>query len=155
MKDLSRIRRAMGRATRGLFIADAALTLALMATVAAGSLFGAPGAVVAVDQQDLAIRPQTVHVTAADVEKTTTGKVLFRTSAAMIAPKTVDELANYELKGISVRRGVPQAHVRDNKLKKLVTKRVGDTLGAYEIIDITGEGITVKRGAETVVLSKG
>jgi hypothetical protein len=146
----------MSRSTRALFWADAGLSAAFLLVLAFGSFImretAGPG------EQDAAqtVQAQTApQITTADIENTITGKVLFRTSATTLKEKIVDELAHYELKGISTRAGQKLAHVRDNKLKKLVTKKVGDSLGAYEIIDISGEGVKVKRGAETFILSKG
>ena len=146
----------MSRATRALIWTDAGLSAAFLLVLALGPFImrETPG----LGAQDAAqtVQAQTaLQITSADIEKTITGKVLFRTSATTLKEKIVDELAHYELKGISTRAGVKLAHVRDNKLKKLVTKKVGDSLGAYDIIDISDEGVTVRRGAEKVILSKG
>jgi hypothetical protein len=156
MRDLARIERGMNRATRGLIWADAGLSVAFVLVLVLGPYLmgesaapGGPGPDRVVEAESAA------QFSASDVEKATTGKVLFRTSASSLKEKVVDELAHFELKGISTRGGRKLAHVRDNKLKKLVTKKVGDTLGAYEIVDITDEGVTVRRGAEDVILSKG
>jgi len=156
MKDLARIQRAMSRATRALIWTDAGLSATFLLVLALGPFIMQETA--GPDAQDAAqtVKAQpALQITSADIEKTITGKVLFRTSATTLKEKIVDELAHYELKGISTRAGVKLAHVRDNKLKKLVTKKVGDSLGAYDIVDITDEGVTVKRGAEKVILSKG
>lgn len=156
MKDLNRVQIAISRATRGMLLVDAALTVGLVAVVALSSLIpaGPGGSAAPAHPGDIAGK-ETAHLTAQDVRKITTGKILFRTSALILKEKVVDELAHYELKGISLRNGVYRAFVRDNKLKKFVTKTVGESLGAYEIVDISDEGVTVKRGAETVILSKG
>jgi len=156
MKDLNRIQIGMSRATRGTLWADAGLTACLVVVIVFGQFMPNGGGDFLDAAPPVDITGQTTaHLTAQDVQKITTGKVLFRTSALVLREKVVDELAHYELKGISVRDGVYRAFVRDNKLKKFVTKTVGESLGAYEILDITVEGVTVKRGAETVILSKG
>lgn len=156
MRDLGKIERGMSRATRGLIWADVGLSGAFVLVLAFGSYVVVGDRAAAGDRAEVEIvAAESVQVTLADVEKETTGKVLFRTSATSLKEKIVDELAHFELKGISTRGGKKLAHVKDNKLKKLVTKRVGESLGAYEIVDITNEGVTVRRGTETVVLSKG
>jgi len=146
----------MSRATHALIWTDAALSAAFILVLVLGPYImretAGPGA--QVDAQTVQAQP-TLQITPADIENTITGKVLFRTSATTLKEKIVDELAHYELKGISTRAGQKLAHVRDNKLKKLVTKKVGDSLGAYDVINISDEGVTLRRGAETVILSKG
>lgn len=156
MNDLARIERAMRKATRGLLWANVTLPVVFAAAAVLGQFVSGQGA----DAGGAArasgfAREDEARITGADVERATTGKMLFRTSATALREKVVDELAHYELKGVSMRKGCKQAHVRDTKLKRLVTKKVGDALGPYEVIDITDEGITVKRGAETFILSKG
>jgi len=155
VKDLARIQRTMSRATRALFWTDAGLSAAFVLVLMLGPFIMRETAGPALDAAQTVEAQPALQITAADIEKTITGKVLFRTSATTLKERIVDELAHYELKGISTRAGVKLAHVRDNKLKKLVTKKVGDSLGAYDIIDITDEGVTVRRGAKTVILSKG
>ena len=146
----------MSRTTRAIVWADAGLSAAFVLVLALGPFIMKETAGPGAEQNDQTVQNQaSAQITTADIEKTTTGKVLFRTSATKLKEKIVDELAHYELKGISTRAGQKLAHVRDNKLKRLVTKKVGDSLGAYEIVDITNEGVTVRRGAETVILSKG
>ncbi len=156
MRDLGRIQRSMSRATRGLIWTDAGLSLAFVFVLALGPIIMRERAVTGGEGAGKKVETQSpAQVTAAEVEKMTTGKVLFRTSATSLKEKVVDELAQFQLKGISMRGGQKLAHVRDTKLKKLMTKKVGESLGPYEIVDITNDGLTLRRGTVDVILSKG
>jgi hypothetical protein len=92
-------------------------------------------------------------ISAAEVTSKTTGRAPFRTTR-VVKPKVVDEVAAYVLVGVSVRGETPKAYVRDTKLKKMLIKKRGESLGSYEIEDITREGLTLIRGAERVLLPK-
>lgn len=88
------------------------------------------------------------------VDQIVMGKAVFRTSSRE-REKVVDELGRYELKGTSVRGGRYNAYIRDVKQGKMLVKAIGDTLGLYEITEINDEGVTLRRGAEVLLLSKG
>jgi hypothetical protein len=93
-------------------------------------------------------------VSVAAVRDATTGKAVFRTYREKKA-RVIDELSNFILSGSSTRDGVMRAYVRDTKLNTVAIKKIGDTLGPYEVVDITNEGLTLRRGGETVFLPKG
>jgi hypothetical protein len=90
----------------------------------------------------------------AEITQLTRGKAVFRTSRAR-KPRVVNELSYFQLKGISTRDGLVKAYMRNRKLKKMETKRIGDMVGPFEIIGISKEGVTLRRGNEEVLLPKG
>ncbi len=155
MTDLTRFHGMMRSAVRGLAVGNVILTLIFVLML--GFMWYGPAANDAMDpEQQIAFAEPGLRtqITMDQVEHITRGKALFRTSRTRKA-KVVDEFSHFRLSGISTRGGVPKAYVRDTKFKKNLIKRVGDMLGPYEIVGITDEGITVRRGAEEILLPKG
>lgn len=152
--DIASLTLRAARAERLMLTSNVALT-ALLA-VAAASVFAFPNMLSAQtpagsEAQRAALNTQSIST--AEISKRTVGKAPFR-SLRVVAPKVVDELAAFTLTGISERDGQKRAYIRDTKQKRLLTKRVGDLLGSYEVTDIGRQGVSLTRGGQTVVLSR-
>lgn len=155
MDKLERIRLLVRRAGRWLVVVNGIVTVALGAAVGLGVWDSNQAATASESEKDKdGGDTDAQSISVEEVSAATTGKAIFRTNATRKV-KVVDEVSHYQLQGVSVRDGSPTAYVRDVKLKKTLIKKIGDTLGSYEIKEITNQGLTLKRGAEEAVLSKG
>ncbi|MBN2311295.1 MAG: hypothetical protein JXR94_20125 [Candidatus Hydrogenedentes bacterium] len=155
MKDAAYLHRALSRGVRALALFNIALTAAFVLLVAWSELM--PERPIEADgglERTLSDSIADAPISAADVKAATAGKAVFRTSRATRTQK-IDELGSYRLMGILVRRGEPRAYFRDIKRKQTLTKRVGEMLGTYEVVDITNEGVLVRRGGQEVLIPKG
>lgn len=155
MSSLERLNAMIGRTNRVLVAAGVVLTI-VSGGVLVGSAAGFPGAAIGTEEMRTVSAPSGTlePISEAKVRKVSTGKAIFRTSRVE-KTKVVDELSHYVLRGISSRNGIMKAYMGDTKLKKLHVKTVGESVGPYEIVNITAEGVTLRRGAEEVFLPKG
>jgi hypothetical protein len=81
----------------------------------------------------------------------TVGKALFRVSHQE-PDKVVTEVGRYELRGVFTRGGVARAAIRDTKRKKTLIKQAGDTVDAFEVVEIAPNGVKLRRGEEELSL---
>ena len=154
MRSPARLHEGIRKATRAVLWADVLLTAVLAAILTIHWVV--PARTVAADDRrsPVAASPRQWYVAIDQVRAAVTGKAVFRTSRA-VREKVVDELGRYELKGASISGTERKAYIRDTKMKRMLVKRPGDTLGPYEVVEVNEQGVTVRRGAETLVLSKG
>ena len=82
-----------------------------------------------------------------DIDARTRGKSVFRTSR-QLKSQVVEEIGRYELQGISGRVGSFKAYFRDTKVRKTLKKRVGDSLGPFQIKEIEKGRVVLERSGE-------
>lgn len=82
-----------------------------------------------------------------DIDARTRGKSVFRTSR-QLKTQVVEEIGRYELQGISGRVGAFKAYFKDTKVRKTLKKRVGDSLGPFQIKEIVKGKVVLERSGE-------
>lgn len=155
MRDVARVSSRLRKSVRFFALTDVFLTLAFVLILALDAF--TPGQVIDAErgsQESPVDSSAETQISQAKIASATTGKAIFRTSR-VTKPKVLDELGSFQLKGIRKGSGEPRAYFRDTKRKQTLTKRVGEMLGTYEIVSIDSEGVTVRHGAEEVLLPKG
>lgn len=155
MSVLQRTETLLRRMNRFLWMLTAALAAGcaclIFARVLEASVLASPAA----SQQAAEAAPNAIESISLEVvNQSTVGKAIFRTTRVR-AVQVVDELSHYQLKGVSSRGGASKAYLRDNKLKRMETRVVGEFIGPYEIISIESNGIRLRRGADEMFLPKG
>lgn len=154
MLDLCKIRNLVERLNRWVLGANILLTLLCAITFAGGSrLLRLTEPTYAEPMTDKAEPGRIATLSMSDVQKMTLGKAIFR-SGRITQVKVVDELSFYALTGLSLRGESRRAYVRDTKQKKLLVKKVGDTIGSYEVVEIDEQGVHLIRGGDRVLLAK-
>lgn len=152
---VERITASLARAQRVLLVLAVVFTALGAASVAVGGLtLSAMDETTAAEADLRRSRAAFESTTPEEVAQTIRGRAPFRTMRVRAA-KVVDELSAFVVRGISTRGERQRAYVMDTKMKRLVIKSVGDQLGSYEVVDINDEGVTLQRGNERVILSKG
>lgn len=140
-----------------LLVVNAALTAVLFSSMITGifRLDHRADAVGTESDRDVVIL-ETEPIDEATVSRAILGKAVFRTYRK-VEQRVVDELGRFELMGTS-HDSEPErrsAFIKDTKRKRSLTLRVGDTLGGkFEVIAISRDGVSLRRGNEMLLLSK-
>lgn len=135
-------------------IAFAATALSVAFVIASVFLPPSQATILADGSGAQANRSRVVQVSEGQVKALAAARPIFR-SRNLKAVAEVNEAGRYSLRGIAKRKDGPRAFVHDSKTQRTITVGKGAKLGnVFEVLDVTQEGVLLRRGAEEVLLKK-
>ena len=147
--------RGMKRAVRVALVCNIVLVVALVISWVAD--LGVPRAARAHSEFDGFDRNAGIahgSIDSATVDRAIYGKAVFRTARA-VEEKIVDELGRYQLMGVSVGPAGTSAFVKDTARKQTLSVSPGEQLGVqFEVVSIDQDGVVLRRGGETLRLTR-
>ena len=97
-------------------------------------------------------RRHIVRISEGQAKTLAAARPIFR-SRNLKAIAEVNEAGRFSLRGIAKRKDGPRAFVHDSKTQRTITVGKGAILGnVFEVLDVTQEGVVLRRGAEEILL---
>jgi hypothetical protein len=133
-------------------IVGATAVLSIVFVLATAFLPSSSNAVAADSSGEQSHTSKVIRLSDSQVEALSQARPIFR--SRNVKPVTeVNEAGRYSLRGIAKRKDGLRAFVHDAKTQRTITVGKGAKLGnVFEVLEVTQEGVLLKRGAEEFLL---